>query len=238
MNKTAENNATFALHKDITSHLDEVFALVIAERIGGPECYDLLLGTVKEALPLSFVDGASSNGAFCIQLLTEHYKSGIFYQNLKKHLFTGPNKCSLRNFALDAQREMEHKNALKGFRPRATTDNVVPRMSVIDEFMMKRQQLLDEEEQEDSESPQIDIGCSVTKRDMLQILPTVSMILRNDVLETTKEEILVNAYKVSKGAKIRNRYNRVPHLTQDTNGNKLTVRHHKQEPRGQPFTSR
>ena len=25
--------------------------------------------------------------------------------------------------------------------------------------------------------------------------------------------------KVSKGAKIRNRYNRVPHLTQDTNGN-------------------
>ena len=30
--------------------------------------------------------------------------------------------------------------------------------------------------------------------------------------------------KVSKGAKIRNRYNQVPHLTQDTNGNdKLTV---------------
>ena len=26
------------------------------------------------------------------------------------------------------------------------------------------------------------------------------------------------AFKVSKGAKIRNRYNQVPHLTQDTNG--------------------
>ena len=26
------------------------------------------------------------------------------------------------------------------------------------------------------------------------------------------------AMKVSKGAKIRNRYNQVPHLTQDTNG--------------------
>ena len=25
-------------------------------------------------------------------------------------------------------------------------------------------------------------------------------------------------FKVSKGAKIRNRYNQVPHLTQDTNG--------------------
>ena len=36
--------------------------------------------------------------------------------------------------------------------------------------------------------------------------------------------------KVSKGAKIRNRYNQVPHLTQDTNG-KVTnsVRHHKRE---------
>ena len=30
--------------------------------------------------------------------------------------------------------------------------------------------------------------------------------------------------KVSKGAKIRNRYNRVPHLTQDTNG-KVTNSH-------------
>ena len=27
-----------------------------------------------------------------------------------------------------------------------------------------------------------------------------------------------NIFKVSKGAKIRNRYNQVPHLTQDTNG--------------------
>ena len=28
----------------------------------------------------------------------------------------------------------------------------------------------------------------------------------------------MSRYKVSKGAKIRNRYNQVPHLTQDTNG--------------------
>ena len=36
------------------------------------------------------------------------------------------------------------------------------------------------------------------------------------------EEILLTmqimTVKVSKGAKIRNRYNQVPHLTQDTNG--------------------
>ena len=29
---------------------------------------------------------------------------------------------------------------------------------------------------------------------------------------------LVNIFKVSKGAKIRNLYNQVPHLTQETNG--------------------
>ena len=37
-------------------------------------------------------------------------------------------------------------------------------------------------------------------------------------------------------AKIRNRYNQVPHLAQDTNGkvtNSQTLRHHKREPRGQ-----
>ena len=51
--------------------------------------------------------------------------------------------------------------------------------------------------------------------------------------------LLVPYMKVNKGAKIRNRYNRVLHLTQDTNG-KVTnsVRHHRREPRGQPFPSR
>ena len=74
------------------------------------------MGTVKEALPFSFVNGESSYGTFCIQLLTEHYHSGIFYQNRKKHLYTGPHKRSSKIFALDAEREMEHKDAFKGFQ--------------------------------------------------------------------------------------------------------------------------
>ena len=37
---------------------------------------------------------------------------------------------------------------------------------------------------------------------------------RSDVLVTYGPQ----CHKVSKGAKIRNRYNQVPHLTQDTNG--------------------
>ena len=41
-------------------------------------------------------------------------------------------------------------------------------------------------------------------------------------------------------AKIRKRYNQVPHLTQDTRweSNKNTIKHHKQEPWGQPCSSR
>ena len=41
-------------------------------------------------------------------------------------------------------------------------------------------------------------------------------------------------------AKIRKRYNQVPHRTQDTTGesNKNTKKHHQQEPTDQPFPSR
>ena len=33
---------------------------------------------------------------------------------------------------------------------------------------------------------------------------------------------VIDKFKVSKGAKIRNRYNQLPHLTQDTNGKVTT----------------
>ena len=41
--------------------------------------------------------------------------------------------------------------------------------------------------------------------------------------------------KVRNAAPIRNRYNQVPHLIQDTtlDSDKNTIKHHKQEPRGQ-----
>ena len=49
--------------------------------------------------------------------------------------------------------------------------------------------------------------------------------------------VVLLVVKVSKGAKIRNQYNQVPHLYQ-WESDKLTVRHHKREPRGQPLPSR
>ena len=46
--------------------------------------------------------------------------------------------------------------------------------------------------------------------------------------------------KVRKTANISNQNNQVPHLTQDTTweSDKITIRHHKQKPRGQTFPSR
>ena len=43
--------------------------------------------------------------------------------------------------------------------------------------------------------------------------------------------LVTSTIEVSQGAKVRNRYNQVPHLTQDTNleSDKLTVRHHKRK---------
>ena len=63
------------------------------------------------------------------------------------------------------------------------------------------------------------------------------MQLRGPVT-TSVDDALEHEYgtvKVRKTAKIRNQYNQVPHLTQDTTweSDKITMRHHKQEPRGQ-----
>ena len=52
--------------------------------------------------------------------------------------------------------------------------------------------------------------------DVIDAFNTTSRYL-NDILNINNV-YFDNMVKVSKGAKIRNRYNRVPHLTQDTNG--------------------
>ena len=62
---------------------------------------------------------------------------------------------------------------------------------------------------------------------------------KNSVCVVRADCIWVFSSLVRKRAKIKNRYNQVPHLTLDTNGKvKNTIRHHKREPRGQTFPSR
>ena len=53
-------------------------------------------------------------------------------------------------------------------------------------------------------------------------------------------EVNIKNVKVRKAAKTRNRYNQVPHLTQETTwkSDKSIIKHHKQEQRGQPFPTR
>ena len=111
-----ETNSSFALHLDIINHCEEILAISLAERIGGEEGYDLLLASVKDSLPFSFLNGASSYASFCLHLLIYHYSASPFHQAMKKTLYTTSHGNSTVNFALDTQREMDHQAALKGFR--------------------------------------------------------------------------------------------------------------------------
>ena len=92
-------NRTFALHVDMMQHCDEVVAVYLAERLGGHIGYDLLLGAVKKSLPSSFLNGATSYGPYCAQLLIQHYSAGHFHQCLKKSLYSTPIGNSNINFA-------------------------------------------------------------------------------------------------------------------------------------------
>ena len=70
---------------------------------------------------------------------------------------------------------------------------------------------------------------SSTKKNVVKVGPPL-----------TKLSGSAHVIKVRKTAKIGINYNQVPHLTQCTTweSHKITIKHHKQEPRGQPFPSR
>ena len=127
----AKQNATFALHVEMMKHCDEVIAISMAEKMGGPDGYALLLAAVKETLPFAFLNGASSYATYCTHLLREHYRAGSFHKGMKTSLFSTPHRGSKANFGLDTQREMDHRDAVKSFRPRSTVQSVLPRMSLV-----------------------------------------------------------------------------------------------------------
>ncbi|CAC5371194.1 unnamed protein product [Mytilus coruscus] len=91
-----------------------------------------MLACVKTSLPFAFLNGSTSYALFCVDLLYCHYTAGVFHKCMKESLFSTPHKHSSVNFALDTQREMNHLDAKKGFRPRAKIDSVLPRMSTVD----------------------------------------------------------------------------------------------------------
>lgn len=192
-------NATFRLHVEMAKHCQEVTAIYLGERMGGPKGYRLLLSAVKESIPFAFLNGATSYAPYATELLFQHYKSGIFYQNMKSVLFSTPYENSQANFGMDAQREMEHKEALRSFRSGGTLSSIIPRMALIDELNAAHQSRTTEKESLNDSTQEIyEPGFDITENDLMHIIPTAVLIIRRGALETSTNIIPYNVYNKEK----------------------------------------
>ena len=190
---TADCNATFALHIDMMRHCDEIAGLDLAERLGGPQGYKLLLAIAKESLPFSFLNGASSYGPFCTHLLHHHYSAGVFHTNMKECLFSTPIGNTAVNFSCDSKREIDHQDVMKGFRSGSTTSSVVSRMSLIDPLNEIHKKLTNNKDGE--QHVEFDnLGWEINQVDSNHILRTADLILRRGGLSTCSEWTPYNVY--------------------------------------------
>ena len=179
MNEGCEKNATFCLHADMMSHCDEIIAIQLAERLGGPEGYSLLLGVVKHSLPFAFINGASAYAPFCTKLLYQHYRSGPFHQKMKQCLYTTPFGKSSKNFASDTKRELDHLQAVKSFRSGSTISSVTSRLSLIDSLnAIHEARTRTHNDLETCEEDLDELGWPLLKVDKQHIYRTTSLILR------------------------------------------------------------
>ena len=208
MSQGYENNVNFALHVDLMLHCDEIVAIAIAERVGGPEGYNLLLASVKSSLSFSFLNGASSYGAFCIRLLYEHSICAPFHKRMKQTLYTQPHNNSSANFGLDTCREIDHRIAKKCVRHGSTTETILQKMCTVDEQASVhkiRKNLLGAEEGEDSAAQKEDIesvqqssdrylGKKVSATDKLHIYRAVKLIQKQGAITTQPESTVRNVY--------------------------------------------
>ena len=192
MDEGSSKNATFALHRDIMKHCDKVVAIALAERLGGKKGYQLLLATVKTSLAFAFINGASSYGPYCVKLLFHHFSAGYFHARLKESLFTTPIGNSKKNFACDTKREMDHLEAVKGFRSGSTLASVTARMSLVDSLneaaKSRNESAFSEPDDEDN------LGWSVTDVDLSHIYPTVLLILKRCGMSLKENPVPFNVY--------------------------------------------
>ena len=179
LNEGCEKNATFCLHVDMMSHCDEIIAVQLAERLGGPEGYSLLLSVVKHSLPFAFINGASSYAPFCTKLLYQHYRSGPFHQKMKQCLYTTPFGKSSKNFASDTKRELDHLEAVKSFRSGSTISSVTSRLSLIDSLnAIHEARTRTRTDSESCEEDLDELGWPLSNVDKQHIYRTTSLILR------------------------------------------------------------
>ena len=192
LDEGSERNATFALHREIMRHCIDISAVSLAERLGGSQGYQLLLAAVKSSVAFSFVNGASSYGPYCVQLMYHHYSAGHFHQKLKETLYTTPFGNSTKNFGCDTKREMDHLDALKGFRTGSTLSSVTSRMSLIDSLNEASRRRTDINMTHIDETE--NVTWSVSDVDMGHIHPTAALILRRKALSIEENHIPCNVY--------------------------------------------
>ena len=210
--KGCKDNATFCQHHDMMMHADEIVAIITAERSGGPGGYSLLLAAVKNSLPFSFINAATSYAQFCLQLVHEHYGAGTFHRHLKEALFTTPHNHGETLFALDTQREIDHRHALKAFRRSSSSlSSILPRMACVDhleEIHVLRTSL--GREFEDGKPASLDesrtttkgtlsddschLGKRLTENDLAHISRTAKVILKRDGLSLKPDATACNVY--------------------------------------------
>ena len=188
-----QKNATFALHHDMLIHCNHIVAISLAERLGGPDGYSLLLYAVKESLLFSFLNNASSYAPYCVQLLYTHFSASLFHRNMKEALYSTPIKQSTRNFACDTKRELDHLEALKGFRSGSNINSVTVRMSLIDSLNEAQHQETVGTGHQDSDN----LGWQLTQVDENHIFPTVGLILRRNGLSLEENNTPYNVYSNS-----------------------------------------
>ena len=90
----------------------------------------------------------SSYAQFTLQLLHEHYQSGSFCKHLKASLYTSPHKGSRRNFGLDTQREMDHKDVSRSLKSGGTVESAIPKMADVDFLIQELQMIVKEQQNE------------------------------------------------------------------------------------------
>ena len=192
-------NPTFQLHLDMLKHIDIVLAVHLAERLGGKEGHALLRASLKIYLPFGFLNGASSYGPYCVQLLYEHYRAGIFYQSMKSCMFSTPMTNSNTNSATDTKRELEHLDIYKSFRAGSTTEAAMRRIANVDYFTDLADKSKNNED-EMKEKKEDMLGWQITENDMRHIVPTIALVLRRKGLDKgtadprnvyTKEDIVL-----------------------------------------------
>ncbi|CAC5387980.1 unnamed protein product [Mytilus coruscus] len=112
-------------------------------------------------------------------------------------LFTTPHKGSSTNFALDAQREMDHQDVIKAFRSGATMESVIPRMSLIDSLNDVHRSITEknnEHKEKEKSLPDI-LGITLNSTDMVYILRITGLILRRGGISTIPNKNVYNMYE-------------------------------------------